>query len=82
MRNSIHRMIMNSNIVYVDGKTIKDRWNYPEIENFDFDFDKYEIVYYNHEHEFDSKENILKFVSLEKDDEVVEEWEEFDLEEI
>lgn len=68
-RRMVTRMVMSSNIVYVNGKTIKNRFDEPEIKfgKFFDNISDYRITYYNNENEFDSERNIIKFVSKDFD---------------
>lgn len=62
-QNKLFRLILNSNFVYLDGKTIKDRNALePEIhiEKWDTLDEDYEIIFY------DKKEGILKLEKYDK----------------
>ena len=64
-QNSLYRMIMNSRVAYLDGKTIKDisalkpEIGFDELPDFEDINDDYEIIFY------DKKAGVLK---LEKYD--------------
>lgn len=69
-QNSLRRMIMNSRLVYIDGKTSKDintmkpEIDFKEICNYDLEED-YEIVFY------DKQEGVLKLEKYDKDKKVL-----------
>lgn len=63
-KNRTIRMVMDSNIVYLDGFTIKDRNNkitHPNIKEAMKNIDKYYIVYFNRDR--DNGELCLKLQS-------------------
>lgn len=61
-QNSISKMIMNSDTVYLDGKTVKDRHANPELDYFDISYmDNCVITYFNRD--INEGPRVLKLVS-------------------